>query len=193
MRFQLFWSLRYSFFVFPVKTKFVSNPISEHVCEEKTFEHLFRLHGQVMRNFLYYKCGSLQHAEDWLQEAFLKLWQECEKVTVDKARSFLFKVSNNIFLDHTRHEKVVLKFTQQNTAIHDAENPQFLLETNELHQQLQDAIAALPEHQRIVFMMNRFNDLKYAEIADLLEISVKAVEKRMHGALVALRQVLKAI
>jgi len=176
------------------KNNLVSNPINENVCEEKTFEHLFHVQGQVIRNFLYYKSGSLSLAEDWLQEAFIKLWQECEKVSVEKARSFLFKVANNIFLDHTRHQKVVLKFEQKSSSDSSfLENPHFLLETSELHTELEKAISGLPEHQRIVFLMNRFDDLKYAEIAELLNISVKAVEKRMHGALVTLRQVLKSI
>lgn len=172
----------------------MSNQIHENICEKRTFEYLFHLHGQVMRNFLYYKCGSLSLAEDWLQEAFLKLWQECGKVSVDKARSFLFKVANNIFLDHTRHQKVVLKFEQKTSSDSSfTENPHFLLETSELQTELENAISGLPEHQRIVFLMNRFDDLKYAEIAELLNISVKAVEKRMHGALITLRQVLKSI
>lgn len=171
----------------------VSKPISSSVCEEKNFERLFRLHGQVVRNFLYYKSGSLQLAEDWLQEAFLKLWQDCEKVPMEKARSFLFKVAHNLFIDHTRHEKVVFKFLEQSTpATHELNNPQLLFEQQELMQQLQQSIAELPEHQRVVFLLNRFDDLKYTEIAELLNISVKAVEKRMHGALVALRHNLKS-
>ena len=56
-----------------------------------------------------------------------------------------------------------------------------------------DAIADLPENQRIVFLMNRLDKKTYKEIAELLDISVKAVEKRMHKALKELRKVHKRV
>lgn len=170
---------------------FVSNPTFSSTCEEKTYEYLFHLHGQAVRNYLYYKSGSIQLAEDWLQEAFLKLWQECDKVPPEKARSFLFTVANNLFLDHIRHEKVVWNFAQQSQSeIQNTDNPEVLLEANDLQTKLLSAIAALPEHQRVVFSMNRFDGITYAEIAEILDISVKTVEKRMHKVLIALRQIL---
>jgi len=179
---------------FNLNRRFVSKPILSSVCEEKNYEYLFRLHGQVIRNYLYYKSGSIQLAEDWLQEAFLKLWQECDNVPMEKARSFLFKVANNLFLDYTRHEKVVVNFAKLNKPENEnTDNPEVLLERSELQRQLLQAIAALPEPQRIVFSLNRFDGMTYVEIAELLEISIKTVEKRMHGALLTLRQVLNSI
>jgi RNA polymerase sigma-70 factor (ECF subfamily) len=172
----------------------VSNPTFSSTCEEKTYEYLFHLHGKVIRNFLYYKCGSIQLAEDWLQEAFLKLWQECDKVPPEKARSFLFTVANNLFLDYVRHEKIVLNFAQQSHSKNqNTDNPEVLLEASDLQKKLLRAIAALPEHQRVVFSMNRFDGITYSEIAEILDVSVKTVEKRMHNALVVLRKVLNSI
>ncbi|MEO1436898.1 MAG: sigma-70 family RNA polymerase sigma factor, partial [Bacteroidota bacterium] len=73
------------------------------------------------------------------------------------------------------------------------QDPEFLLREKEFAEQLEAAIAALPEKQREVFLMNRIEKMKYREISETLGISVKAVEKRMTKALVAIRKLTKKI
>ena len=89
-----------------------------------------------------------------------------------------------------RHNQVKFKFQEASTSepSPNAPAPDFELETKEFQQKLEQALAALPENQRVVFLMNRIEKMTYAEIAEQLELSVKAVEKRMHGALVELRK-----
>ena len=151
------------------------------------------VNAEGLRNFMYYKTGSYQQAEDIAQDAFGKLWENCAKVTVDKAKAFLFTVANNLFLNQVKHRKVVLKFEQQTTSQQTNETPEFLLEQDEFRKRLEDAISALPEKQREVFLMNRIDKLKYREIAEALNISVKAVEKRMHKALTTLKKISKKV
>lgn len=67
------------------------------------------------------------------------------------------------------------------------QSPEYLLEEEEFKQKLQNAIASLTTAQREVFLMNRIDGKKYKEIAELLDISQKAVEKRMSGALKTLK------
>lgn len=165
-----------------------------NVCAEPVYAALFRAHAPALRNFLYYRCGDAALAEDLCQEAFLKLWRECARVPFAKARAFLFAVATNLFLDNRRHRQVVLRFQQhQPKEPAGPESPQFQMETGELLEKLEKALAALPEHQRVVFLMNRIDNMTYADIAASLDLSVKAVEKRMHGALLALRQVLPGV
>lgn len=166
-------------------------PVS--VCEEKIFDSVFMSHSEYLRNFLYYKSGDLQRSEDIMQDAFCKLWEECSKVTIEKSKSFLFTVANNLFLNQQKHKKVVLKFEKQNTLKNNAESPHFLLEQSEFEKRLNTAIEALPDGQREVFLMSRIDKLKYKEIADRLGLSVKAVEKRMHKALLFLRKISKRV
>jgi len=132
-------------------------------------------------------------AEDLSQDAFIKLWENCKKVTVEKAKPYLFTIANNLFINKVNHQKVVLKFTSSAKSKTDQSDPLFILEKNEFKIRLEKAIAALPEIQRVVFLMNRIDQKKYREIAEELGISVKAVEKRMHGALATLRQVHKNV
>ena len=54
--------------------------MSENVCAESVYQRVFKEQAKDIRNFLYYKCGSVEQAEDWMQEAFLRLWKNCAKV-----------------------------------------------------------------------------------------------------------------
>lgn len=167
--------------------------MSKSVCEEKVFQSIFSTHAESLVNFLYYKSGNYAAAEDLMQDAFAKLWKECKKVSIEKSKSFLFTVANNLFLNVVKHKKVVLKFEQRGHSQLSGENPQFLLEEAEFKKQLEAAISALPEGQRAVFLMNRIDKMKYKEIAEKLDLSVKAIEKRMHLALKSLRKISKKV
>jgi len=164
-----------------------------NVCEESTFQKIFFEHSEHVRNYLYYKSGNLQLSEDLVQDAFAKLWEKCADVQVEKAKSFLFTVATNLFLNKTAHQKVVLNFENIGHSEMDNQSPEFLLEENEFRQRLENAIAKLPEDQRIVFLMSRIDQKKYREIAEELGISQKAVEKRMQKALEVLRKIHKKV
>ena len=117
------------------------------------------------------------------------MWENCAKVTLEKAKSFVYTIANNLFLNKVKRKAVELKFEQYVSIKEDTHDPQFELEKKEFHAKLERAISELPEDQRIVFLMNRIDKKKYREIAEELGLSVKAVEKRMHKALVQLRKI----
>jgi len=163
------------------------------ICEEETFNRVFSNYAESLINFIYYKSGNYSGAEDIMQEAYVKLWKECAKVPVDKAKSFLYTVAKNTFLNQVKHQSIVLKFEKQGHSQITQESPQYLLEEAEFKEKLERAIAALPEDQRVVFLMNRIDKMKYREIAEHLNLSVKAIEKRMSKALVELRKVARKL
>jgi len=166
----------------------------ENVCEEAVYQKLFLDCSRQLRNFLYYKGASAAEAEDLMQEAFLRLWRDCGKVPPEKAKGFLYTVAGNLFLDAKKHEQVVLRFQRLRPAKEGTNiDPQFELETQELQDRLEKAIAQLPEKQRTVFLMNRMDKMTYGQIAERLGLSVKAIEKRMSQALVEMRKILKGI
>jgi len=82
--------------------------MSQNVCEEEVYKGIFYTHSEHIRNFLYYKSGNFALAEDLVQDAFGKLWENCAKVEFPKAKSYLFTIANNLFLNHVNHQKVVL-------------------------------------------------------------------------------------
>lgn len=129
----------------------------------------------------------LERAEDIMQESLVRLWENCSKVEFDKAKSFLFTVGQRLLIDEMRKKKVELEFTKKQTE-GQSTDAHFEMVKNEFEQKLQQAISELPEKQREVFLMNRIDKLAYKEIAEILELSVKSVEKRMHLALLNLKE-----
>ncbi len=168
----------------------VSSPAKEtSVCEDRVFESIFHEHSDDIRNYIFYKCGDQQLAEDIVQEAFLTLWDQCKKVSFYKVKFFLYRVSKNIFLNIVKHNKVILDHTKYFVQPEITnQSPEFLVEEKEFMIKLQKAILKLSSKQREVFLLNRIDNKKYSEIAAIVGISVKAVEKRMHHALVILRK-----
>lgn len=168
------------------------NYIVSETCQESVFSHFFKTNIKVLRNFLIYKFGNEEQAEDIAQEAFIKLWQNCKDVPLEKAKSYLYTIANNSSLNVIAHQKVKLNY-QKNNTLNDRsyENPEFLLEEQQFKDKLLTAINNLNETQRVAFLMHRIDGKKYAEIAEELNIGVKAVEKRIHLALVELRKEFK--
>lgn len=157
------------------------------VCEEEVYSRVYSQHATEVRNYVYYKCGDLNQAEDFMHEAFTRLWEKCSTVAVDMVKGFLFTVSKRLFIDKVRSEQVSLKFNKQQTNEVDSEDPYFHLRTQEFQQQLEEVISKLPDGQREAFLLNRIDKLTYKEIAERLEISQTAVEKRISKALLKLK------
>lgn len=167
--------------------------ISDNICNENLFSSVFTKYSKSLHDFLYYKFGEAFNPKDKVQEAFIKLWENCHKVSPGKAKSYLFTVANNLMLNEAAHQKVVLKFQKEKPKHYTNETPEFILEGNEYMQKLQSAIANLTEAQRTAFLLNRIEGKKHREIAELLDISTKAVEKRIYGALKKLREDIKEL
>lgn len=159
------------------------------LCKENVFLAFYSKHSRDLHNFMYYKCGNQDTASDLTQEAFIKIFENCSKINFLKAKSYLFTVANNLFLNSAKHEKVKLNYSKNNPVEdRNHEHPDFLLQEKEFMQKLEKAIGDLTDGQREVFLLNRIDGKKYREIAEMLNISEKAVEKRMMGALKSLRK-----
>lgn len=160
----------------------------ETVCEEKTYKKVFDDHAETIRNFVFYKCGDVARAEDITQDAFIKLWNNCKNVLFGKAKSFLMKVAQNAFFNEQDHKKVVLKYAKDfPNQDRDHESPEHILQGKQFMEKLQQSIAQLPVKQREVFLLSRKDKKTYREIAEIIGITQKAVERRMHLALKELR------
>jgi RNA polymerase sigma factor (sigma-70 family) len=151
-------------------------------CDEAVFSSLFKKHSKDLFNYLYYKYGANLNPDDRVQEAFVKLWQNCAKVPPKKAKGFLYKVANNNSLNELAHLKVVHKHAPSRAKYTTYEDPQFEMETQEFSEKLQKAIADLSGPQRVAFLLNRIEGKKHKEIAEILGVSTKTVEKRIYGA-----------
>lgn len=164
------------------------------LCEESYFSEFYIKNIQSATNFAYYKSGDADAALDLVQEAFAKIWENCSQIDFSKVKTYLFTTVNNLFLNTVKQQKVVLAFAKETPNLDRTnQSPEYLLEEEEFKLKLQNAIASLSEAQREVFLMNRIDGKKYREIADLLGITQKAVEKRMSGALKILKEQIENI
>jgi len=154
------------------------------------FKKIFDKHFDEVRKYIYYRCGDTELATDVAQETFLKVWEKQFTNNDNKIKGLLFKIAGDQLISSYRKQKTAMDFKlklkteQENVTAEDE------VQFKELQQSYRSALAALPEKQRVVFMMSRMGEMKYHEIAERLNLSVKAVEKRMKNALEFLRQAL---
>ena len=125
--------------------------IRDNICNENLFSSVFTKYSKSLHDFLYYKFGEAFNPKDKVQDAFIKLWENCGKVSPNKAKSYLFTVANNLMLNEAAHQKVVLNYLKVKPKHYTNENPEFILEGNEYMQKLQKAISNLTEAQRTAF------------------------------------------
>jgi RNA polymerase sigma-70 factor (ECF subfamily) len=164
------------------------NNVENTLCDEQYFSDFYIKNVQSATNFAYYKCGDSDAALDLVQDAFTKIWENCSQIDFNKVKTYLLTTVNNLFLNTIKHNKVVLAFAKDSPNLDTTnQSPEYLFEEEEFKVKLQNAIASLTESQREVFLMNRIDGKKYREIAELLDISQKAVEKRMSAALKILK------
>lgn len=165
----------------------MKSPEKQDICKEFIFSAFFKEQARALRNFLYFRFGDEEMAEDITQDTFLKLWKNCADVRHPK--SFIYTAARNSALNHVASKKIALKYAENNPGrAVDNQAPDYILQEEEFRQKFEKALAGLTEAQRIALLLNRIEGKKYKEIAEILGISVKAVEKRIHGALIALSE-----
>jgi RNA polymerase sigma-70 factor (ECF subfamily) len=153
--------------------------------DEVVFEELFRSHFKGLTHFAvtYVKDG--EAAREIVQEAFLNLWEKRTGIDLSKpVKSYLATSVRNRCLNYLRDNK---KYSSDLLAIENAaEQPDKMVEA-EIREKIAGSIGELPEKCREIFVLSRSENLKYQEIADRLQISVKTVEAQMSKALQHLR------
>lgn len=123
-----------------------STPFHPEVCKEAVFSDFFKTHAKALRNYLLYKYGNQDQAEDMTQEAFIKLWQNCKDVPLEKAKSYIYTLANNASLNVIAHEKVKLSYKNNHSHLDRTnESPEFILEETQFKDKLLNAIDKLNE------------------------------------------------
>lgn len=160
----------------------MSKKLFENVCEEQIFTQIYNSFSKQLNDILYYRYGNQINTEDKVQEAFIKLWQNCIKIAVDDAKGFLFVTSKNLCLNEFKHKKVVLNYATKADPALNIFTPHYFKEIDPKILAYKKALESLSEAQREAFMLNKIEGKKHKEIAELLGISQKAVEKRIYTA-----------
>ncbi len=149
------------------------------------------MHFAAVRRYLFYRSGNAEVATDIAQDTFLKIWEKKQSIRPEKVKGLLFKIAGDLYISFYRKEKRSFDFFNYYVFDQTSRSPEENMTFNELKDCYRKALENMPENQRTVFLMSRAENLKYAEIAQLTGIGIKAVEKRMKGALEHLRKYLK--
>jgi RNA polymerase sigma-70 factor (ECF subfamily) len=155
------------------------------------FEQLFLVSYNPLRSF----CKKIVHinevAEELVSEVFFKIWNNRKAIVITSSpKSYLYAAVHNISLDHLRKEKrYVLTNLEKAVAIPtNLLDPQKGYEYDELKVKIERAVAKLPRQCKQIFQLSREQGLRYNEIAEKLQLSVKTIETQMGRALKSLRK-----
>jgi RNA polymerase sigma-70 factor (ECF subfamily) len=158
---------------------------------KEQFKTLFDLYFDDIRRYLYYRCGDTSISTDLAQDTFMRIWEKQMDLLPEKDTGLLYKIAGDLFVSHTRRERLRKEAPEEIRFEQSGQSPEEVLQLSELQKKYERVLMMLPENQRVVFLMSRTEELTYQEIATRLSLSVKAVEKRMSGALSRLRKELK--
>ena len=153
----------------------------------KDFKMIYDEHFDDLRRYLIYRSGDQDLSKDIAQNVFMKVWTKKIEIASGNIKSLLFKMATDEFISHIRRKKVEKEYTESIDLklIREPYNNDDLLEKKVLFQK---ALNQLPEKQKTALLMNKMQGLTYKEIAEVLNLSQKAIEKRIGLALKALKQ-----
>jgi RNA polymerase sigma-70 factor (ECF subfamily) len=153
----------------------------------KDFKMIYDTHFDDLRRYLIYRSGDQDLSGDIAQNVFMKVWTKKIEIASGNIKSLLFKMATEEFISHIRRKKVEKEYTESIDLrlIREPDNNDDLLEKKVLFQK---ALNQLPEKQKTALLMNKMQGLTYKEIAEVLNLSQKAIEKRIGLALKALKQ-----
>ena len=168
----------------------VARTISLKPNKEAIVESLFREHFEALSRLAMKYIGDFDNSKDIVHEVFAAFWQKFDGLPADtQYKSYLFTAvrnkSFNYLRDQKKHLDIVDAETQKSPESEDS------VETKELAREIDYALNLLPERCREVFELSRFEGMKYSQIAEELDISIKTVESQMSKALRLLREHLK--
>ncbi len=158
--------------------------------DEAAFEEVFKTHYKNLHAYAFTMLKDQDDAEEMVQQVFFKLWERSEYLSFSgPIAAYLYRAVHNESLNFLKHQKVKtshqlhVAYSMKNKS----EQAHGKITSKELENKFREALNELPEQCRTVFQLSRFEDMKYKEIADRLNISIKTVENHMVKALKLLR------
>ena len=164
----------------------------------KAFEMLYNEQYIPLCHFSQRFVFDLDTAREIVQDVFVHIWEKRTSLPVEiSLKPYLYTSVRNKSIDYLKHLNVENKFEKRrireiqdpaNNSFNTNDHPLDGLITKELENSIKDAIENLPEKCKEIFKLSRFKGLKYREIAEELNISVKTVETQMSRAIESLKE-----
>ena len=178
----------YSFIGMEFQDEHIASLLSKR--DEAAFEQVFKIHYKNLHAYAFTILKDVDEAEEMVQQVFFKLWERSDHLSFSgPIAAYLYRAVHNESLNFLKHQKVKaghqlhVAYSMKNKT----EQAQPRMIRKELENKFREALNELPEQCRTVFQLSRFEDMKYKEIAEKLDISIKTVENHMGKALKLLR------
>lgn len=151
------------------------------------FKMIYNTHFDNLRRYLYYRSGDQNLSQDIAQNVFMKIWNKKIDTSTGNIKGLLFKIGSDEFINHYRRLKVERDYldSQDFKLVHEDDNENHFFEKKK---RFEKALQSLTEKQRVALLMNKMEGLTYKEIAESLNLSQKAIEKRIGQALSNLKK-----
>lgn len=161
---------------------------------EQAFRELVNHYQKKVVNTCYGLLHNHEDAEDIAQDVFVEVYRSVSNFRADsKLSTWLYRIAVNRSLNHIRNNKkhrwlssFESEVKAQNTKLlqmeSDSNQPESELENKQRALILHEAISSLPENQKVAFSLNKYEDLSYQEIADVMELSLSSVESLLFRA-----------
>ncbi|WP_163322731.1 RNA polymerase sigma-70 factor [Draconibacterium mangrovi] len=169
---------------------FEENNLFENIQQgdEKAFEKLFKLYYGYLCNFATKLINDDVAAEEIVQDLFVKFWERRADLKVETSlKNYLFRSVKNLCLNHIKHSNIKLLYAQKMIAESEINSFNNDYIEVDLAADIAKSIEELPEKRREIFRLSREEGLKYREIAEKLNISIKTVEAQISLAIKSLR------
>jgi len=157
--------------------------------DRSVFRKLFQGYQPRLYRFLWLKLRSVEIAEDLIQETFVRLWQN--RGTLDPEKNldiYLFRIATNLVIDFFRSNAAKTHQLKNPTAIDARQKTDSAAEFHQLRESVDNALSRLPDGPRTAFILSRYEELTHEEIAEVMGISIKTVEKHIGRALQVVRE-----
>ncbi len=165
--------------------------LHKNVCDKFVFSRVYEKYAQNLSDIFYYKYGALLNPTDKVQDAFIKLWENCKKVTPQTAKAYVYTIANNLMLNAAKHQKVVLNYSKVSPKDYTNESPEFLLRKKQFLKQYESVLSGLKPEQREAFLLNKVEGKTHKEIAEMIGVTKKVIEHRIYAAFSILKDKLE--
>ena len=149
------------------------------------FAQFYKTHLNKLFRYVYLFTKSKEESEEILQEIFIKIWENREKLTnVDCADSYLLQIAKNRVIDKVRNQQFRQRVLSQIRRSKEVSNSSTADECafREYYRVVQEAIEKLPPKRKLIFRLNTENGFSADEIARQLKISRSVVQKQLYSA-----------
>ncbi|MGE5496758.1 MAG: RNA polymerase sigma factor [Syntrophothermus sp.] len=157
--------------------------------DHDAFKALCRIYYQPLCRYLFRRTLDREASFDLVQELFINVWKNRHRLNENQpVKAYLYKAATNLSVNHLKSRTARRTSAPGDMDLH-PESAGNSSPDSALY--LEDILSRLPENERTVFELNKFDGMKYSEIAEMLKVSVKTVEARMSRALKSLRKLLR--